>query len=152
MGTGQGWAGRRAGTRRSWDRGEKPSRAASWERFGHLGVAGIFIKQRVLKIGDQVPEWGCRWLGHSVSASLPRRDGDGASTPQALPSLSSAEIPPSERNVSAGCSPPSAGHRGTDVLWEGSAWTLSPTSQPVFGAWGLPTPPAQRSRPKKRNA
>lgn len=56
-GDGEG-AGRRRGTLCRGDQGEKPSRAPSWERFGHLSIAGLFIKQSVLKTGDQLPKLG----------------------------------------------------------------------------------------------
>lgn len=55
------------------------------------------------------------------------------------------------RTPAGGCFPSSVGHRGTNVPWEGSAWTLSPTSPPIIGAWGLPRDPRQTSIMLKNN-
>lgn len=103
-----------------------------------------------------VPWAGMQVAGHSTIDSLPRREGDGASThsiPLVLRSLHSRELGVlSQRTLAGRRFPPSVGHRGTDVPWEGSAWTLCPTYQPVIGAQGLPASPAQRSPTKNHNA
>lgn len=73
--------------------GQKPSRAPYCGWSGHLGVAGLFKTQRVLRIWDWLPDLACRWLGHNVTASLPRRDRDGPARPRHW-HPSSAQVPP----------------------------------------------------------